>query len=481
MTDWGVAEVTLLSAGRSALAAVFAAAAGYAVAAELRRAQAVFRGILWVLLLGTLLAPDLVAGYGYRNFSLSLARHPAWNEAFLTLLIGLKAAAVASVVVRFSPDPPLTPAGRHAQRLVGHRLGFVDRLRIVLRGELARTLPAAAVAFLFALQQFELPSLTGGTAWTVTLFDRQALLPDLAGSADPLVWPLAVELLFLGPVIVLVLQSVAANRRVVPPAGCSATVRVAAWSAAVSAALLTTALPFAVLVREGAAGFGYVFERTPNAVSYWREVATALGFGIPAGIAAYAGGVALLRLVSSKAWRAPGVILLGVACVPGLCGPLVPSLFAVELFQSPALLPLRDTLVPLIAVVALFLLPRAVLLEALSRLTRDGSAIHLARELRTSPGRAQRAAGRRLLWDLDGFGRFCRVSLLAYWGYLDLTAAAILAPPDVVPVTARLYNLMHYGHNAALSAMTLVTAAVPALLFAGLIAARHLSLRLLAR
>lgn len=481
MTDWGVAEVTWLSAGRSAVVAVFAAAAGYAIAAELRRARPGVRGILWVTLLGTLLAPDLVAGYGYRNFSLSLARHPAWNEAFLTLLIGLKAAAVAAVVVRFSPAPPLTPAGRHALRLVGGRIGLAERLRIAGRGECTRALPAVAVAFLFAFQQFELPSLTGGTAWTVTLFDRQALLPDVSESADPLVWPVAVELLLLVPVVAFVLRSAGANRRAVPPAGRSAAIRAAAWSVVVAAAVLTAVVPFAVLVREGAAGLGYVAQRTPNAVSYWREVGTALGFGIPAGVLASLAGVLLLRLASSPPRRLPGVILLALACVPGLCGPLVPSLVAVELFQSPVLLPLRDTLVPLAVVLGLFLLPRAVLLEALSRVTRGGATIHLARKLKSSPDRGQQAAGRRLLWELDGFGRFCRVSLLAYWGYLDLTAAAILAPPDVVPVTARLYNLMHYGHNASLSAMALVMTAVPALLFAGLIAARHLSLRLFAR
>jgi len=481
VTDWGVAEVTWLSAARSLVAAVFAAGVGFTIAAELRRASGLARGVLWVSLLATLLAPDLVAGYGYRNFSLSLARHPAWNEVFLTLLIGLKAAAVAAVVVRFSADPPLTPAGRHALRRGGGRIGFADRFRIAARGGLGGVLPAFAIAFLYSFQQFELPSLTGGTAWTVTLFDRQALLPDLADSADPLVWPLAVELALLGPVVAFVLRSPAANRRTVAPAAHSLAFRISGWAVAVSAAVLTAGLPFAVLVREGAAGLGFVAARTPAAAAYWHEAATALGFGVAAGLAAYAAGVALLRFASSPGWRGPGMIALALACVPGLCGPLVPSLFAVEWVQSPVLLPLRETLAPLVVVLALFLLPRAILLEALSRRTRDLAATHLARTLRSAGDQVRRAAGRRLLWQLDGFGRFCRVSLLAYWGYLDLTAAAILASPDVVPVTARLYNLMHYGHNTALSAMTLVTVAVPLFAFAAFLTARHLSFRLIAR
>jgi hypothetical protein len=65
-----------------------------------------------------------------------------------------------------------------------------------------------------------------------------------------------------------------------------------------------------------------------------------------------------------------GVVLLVVACVPGLCGTLVPSLVAVELLQTPVLLPWRETPWPLVVVLGLFLLPRAVLLEALTRHVR---------------------------------------------------------------------------------------------------------------
>jgi ABC-type Fe3+ transport system permease subunit len=158
---------------------------------------------------------------------------------------------------------------------------------------------------------------------------------------------------------------------------------------------------------------------------------------------------------------------------------LVPSLATVELLQHGPLLALRDTLAPLIAVLALSLLPRAILLEALARLVRQSAGIELARRLRASPVRSQRRSGRALLWTFDGFGRFCRVGLLAYWGYLDLTAATMLAPPGFVPVSARLYNLMHYGHNAALSAMTLVAVTVPMVAFLVLLAGRRLLLRVL--
>ncbi|MGC1274805.1 MAG: hypothetical protein WBC44_13950 [Planctomycetaceae bacterium] len=481
MMDFGIAAVTGWSALRAVVDALFAVVAGAAIAGELRRSPLGGRRVLWMLILATILAPDLIAGYAFSNFSLSLIRDPAWNEAFLTLLIGLKATAIAAVMLHFSPAPALTPAGSHLLRLAGERIGWLDRMRIIGRGEPSRMLPALGIAFLFAFQQFELPSLTGATAWTVTLFDRQAQVPDPWDSARPLVWPLAVELVALAPVPLFILAATASKRRAVPPMRRRSVERGFAWLVAFLTASLTAAVPFGILVVESVPGLGYVLEGTPTAVSFWREVATALGYGIAAAVFAFLPAVGLLRLTASPRWRPVGMILLLVACVPGLCGPLVPSLFAVAWLQTPWLLPLRDTLVPLVTVLALFLLPRAILLEALARSVREAPAIHLARRLRASPIDDQRRAGRLLIWDLDGFGRYCRVSLLAYWGYLDLTAATILAPAAVVPVTARLYNLMHYGHNASLSTMALLAVVVPAVAFAALLVVRRLVLRLAVR
>jgi ABC-type Fe3+ transport system permease subunit len=65
-----------------------------------------------------------------------------------------------------------------------------------------------------------------------------------------------------------------------------------------------------------------------------------------------------------------------------------------------------------------------------------------------------------------GRSRFWVLALLFYWAYFDLTASAILAPPGMTPVTVRLYNLMHYGRTAVLSAMVMVSFAVPVVLAA---------------
>lgn len=479
MSDLGVAVATGWTALRAAIIAPCAVVAGTMIVAEMRRRGPFGQRFLWGLLLASILSPDLVAGYGYRNFSLSLARHPAWNEVFLTLLIGLKATAVAAVMLYFTPEPALSPSARHLLTF-GNRVGRWERLRLTItHGSFARVLPAFAVAFLFAFQQFELPSLTGVTAWTVTLFDRQALLPDLGESADPLVWPLAIELIVLAPVVALILRSIASARRVVAPSRTSAAAGAVAWVVIGLTVVLTAALPFAVLLREALPNIDYVLDNAPSIVAYWREIAIAAGFAAPSALLAFLAAVGLLRIVATPRTRVFGAVLIAVICIPGLCGALVPSLAAVELIQHQPLLGLRDTLVPLIAVLALSLLPRAILLEALARLVRQTAGIELARRLRTSPNRSQRRSGRTLVWTLDGFGRFCRISLLAYWGYLDLTAATILAPPGFVPVSARLYNLMHYGHNAALSAMTLVAVIAPLFAFLLVLAGRRLMLRVL--
>jgi len=92
-------------------------------------------------------------------------------------------------------------------------------------------------------------------------------------------------------------------------------------------------------------------------------------------------------------------------------------------------------------------------------LTRPQSSLHLVRLMNKSP------AARDLVWRLSTNGKFWAMVLLFVWAYWDLTASAILAPIGMTPVTVRLYNLMHYGQIAALSAMTCAAFAAPILVF----------------
>jgi len=152
-------------------------------------------------------------------------------------------------------------------------------------------------------------------------------------------------------------------------------------------------------------------------------------------------------------------VILLAAIFAGLLGPLVLSLAVLAAVQLPGLILLRDTPVPLVLTLGLVLLPMALVWQRVLELTGQRSGLHLASLLRKS------RAVRELTWRLGTSRRFWVMVLLFIWAYWDLTASSILAPIGMTPVTVRLYNLMHYGQIAALSAMTCASFAAPILLF----------------
>jgi ABC-type Fe3+ transport system permease subunit len=142
-----------------------------------------------------------------------------------------------------------------------------------------------------------------------------------------------------------------------------------------------------------------------------------------------------------------------------LLGPLILSLVVLASTRLPGLISLRDTPVPLVFTLGLVLLPMAFVLRRVLELTGYRSGLHLARLMEKS------RSARDLVWRLSTSGKFWSLMLLFIWAYWDLTASAILAPIGMTPATVRLYNLMHYGQIAALSAMTCVTFAAPVIIF----------------
>jgi len=152
-------------------------------------------------------------------------------------------------------------------------------------------------------------------------------------------------------------------------------------------------------------------------------------------------------------------MLLVAGVFAGLLGPLVLSLAVLSAVQLPGLISLRDTPAPLVFTLGLLLLPMALVLKRVLELTGHRSAWHLATLLQKSP------AVRELTWRLNTSGKFWALVLLFVWAYWDLTASSILAPIGMAPVTVRLYNLMHYGQIAALSAMTCAAFVAPILVF----------------
>jgi ABC-type Fe3+ transport system permease subunit len=151
----------------------------------------------------------------------------------------------------------------------------------------------------------------------------------------------------------------------------------------------------------------------------------------------------------------------------GLLGPLVLSLVILAAVQWPGIRCLRDTPIPLVITLGLVLLPAAVVLRLALEMTRSGAALHLA--MLMPPSRA----ARELVWKLKTSGKFRAVVLLFIWAYWDLTTSAILAPVGMTPVTVRLYNLMHYGQTAALSAMLCAAFLAPLLVLLAIFGTRR--------
>ena len=111
----------------------------------------------------------------------------------------------------------------------------------------------------------------------------------------------------------------------------------------------------------------------------------------------------------------------------------------------------------------LFLLPRALAMQAILRRNEQQAGVFLAESLAAQPG-VRGKQGAEILWHIRDAGRFWTLALLFWWAYLELTLPALLRPAGMAPAPLRLYNFLHYGHIPGLAAMLAVVLLVPVLL-----------------
>jgi ABC-type Fe3+ transport system permease subunit len=225
-----------------------------------------------------------------------------------------------------------------------------------------------------------------------------------------------------------------------------------AWCLLAIAFVFVLAIPAVMLLWGTISGFGLLVENFVLS----REILVSLLFASGASVIV---GLAAFRLGAAARGRSIGSIFCKVflvaAVFAGLLGPLVLSLTVLAAVQLPGLISLRDTPAPLVFTLGLVLLPMALVLKRMLDLTPHRNALHLVTLMDKS------RAVRELNWKLSTSGKFWVMVLLFVWAYWDLTASSILAPIGMTPVTVRLYNLMHYGQIAALSAMTFAAFAAP--------------------
>ncbi len=170
------------------------------------------------------------------------------------------------------------------------------------------------------------------------------------------------------------------------------------------------------------------------------------------------------RLVGTGRIAHPTVMRLvwGAALLPGLLGSLALGLTIFEICQRLGVQPSYSP-VPLVVAMVLFLLPRALAMQAMLRRNVQQAGVFLAESLAVLPGQRGRQ-GAAILWRIRDAGRFWTLALLFWWSYLELTLPALLRPAGMAPAPLRLYNFLHYGHIPGLAAMLGVVLAVPVVL-----------------
>jgi ABC-type Fe3+ transport system permease subunit len=489
----GLAFACGWSLARSAIVALLAVPVCIWMRRRLAMLSRPARRAAWGVLVLPFLFPTLLSGYAYSSVSLQLVSATWWDwlagswstpahrwlaehnsamdEVLLGLLLLTRAVPVGTMLLAFAPLPSYSPAAWHCRGMLSGRPRSVlslarEQCVYLCRGPFRSLLAAAGLMFLTGFQEFELPSLLTRPAWTVWLFDAQVGGLAIADSLQATEFPLICQ-----AVVVIPLWYALANNSG-GPAGESDAVTPGRWAGARDAGYLLAATVIACIVplfligRGTIAGLHAIRSNSLQWERALREIAVGTAFALLSAIIAF-------RAAEAIGWRRSLVIF----ALPGLFGSLVLGLALVRLFQWPPLNVLYRTPVSLLMGMVLFLLPRAMLLQAVVQATRPAEARHAARLLADAPPGNRRAMAHTLAWRLGGSMRYWSVALLSFWGYLELTVAYLLGPVTIVSVPVLLYNQMHFGKNAVLSAMTCLAVAVPALSFLGIAALRPLLYR----
>ena len=440
-----IAAATLITALRAACIAwlaVHAAARGVRAFRGLR--ASVSGASLWLMLL-TLLVPSMVLGY---RFATSRALAGGWAaELLYSTLVLMRIVPLAFILVWVSP-PSWTPQSSHSFALMG-RTERHRRWLWQLRGWWGEMATVFCVVFLFAFQEFDLAACMNARSWTVALFDAQAGGLALGESLRLMLWPLAVECAVLGT---LVFRARNHGQRTGPEAPSNERGIAPFLLLLIIAELFFLFAGPVVVLGQGLAGIPALWGNFALA----REVQNSFVLALVTSIAAW-----LLA-----GWAIEKRMRIAVIALPGLLGGLLVSLLLLALFQVPPLHLLRASPLPVLVALVLTLMPAALFVRHILACGLRSESAHAA----TLNGGMQarwRVLKRPALWG---------GAVLFLQAYGDFTANSLLAPPALTSAFSRIFNLMHYGQTAALSAMLLVTLAVPLLaLFIAMFIARRVT------
>jgi ABC-type Fe3+ transport system permease subunit len=419
-------EATILAAGRSAGIAIAAVLTALWLSRHLRALSSTTRRSVVALGALSYFAPTMLAGYGWLPTVVLWTANSGARELFYSAFVFFRLAPVAALALWLAHSGPC------AEAVHVSRLARVQSWRWKIREAGRAPWLAAGVVFLLAFQEFDLATSWGIRSWTVAVFDAQIGGLALRDSLRLAIAPLLVECAVIVPLLAGAKTELFARTNASESLN-----RSGAWpiSAIYVIAPLTlfAIIPALIVFRLGFPGMSAWLETW----SMFREVMHGCISGGVAALLAW-----LLSSVASARWA---MLLV----LPGLLGPLLLSL--IVLSGIDALPGLSSTVLPWISALTLQLLPVAMLLRALLSRGIDAAGLHAARTARAG----------KVIWTMQHFPSAGAILLLFGLGYSDFTMSALLAPPQFTTVFVRVFNLMHYGQSAVLSAAVLIAVLVP--------------------
>ena len=477
------------------------------------------RSVALIGLLAPLCFPELLVGYAFRDFAMF---HPQWAELLCCGLLFVRVVPVGAVALLMAPPPECDAAAIHCQRMllagVSHHSQQFDLWRCYWHGPISRAFPALGLMAVVAFQEFELAALLMTTSWTDWFVAAERVGLARSEMLRQTAWPLLMQL----PVLVGVVgwlghvgwtprPSVSrVDGRTDEASILRGRGRIVPWLAMAFVALaliVGCVAPLSLIGWRTIDGLNLLVRQRTQQMGLLREVAISMAVSVCAGLTAWAICRQVMR--RSKSVGGSWSIAAG-ALLPGLLGSLLLSLGAVALFQVSWLRPVYDTPLPWVLALTVWLLPRAAVLQLWLDAVRPSTAVHLAEMLGgrrgsrserqkppspsplptteaavPEPGRGNKAESEEeeemralrpstfnprlsaLLWRLRDQPQFLAMSLLCYWAYCDLPTAYLLAPTGMAPGLVRLYNFMHFGRSAALSAEACLFFGGPLVVVAG--------------
>lgn len=461
----------------------------------LRNQPESWRPFAYSVLLAPFLFPELLVGYAFRDAALT---SPLKAECLCASLLFIRIVPIGVIALIGSPVSVVPSASIHCRWMAfrANQWDLAEWRQIVLcywYGPIRRALPALGLMSLVAFQEFELAALLQTASWTDWFIAAQRMGLNHHEMLHQTLWPLGLQLpLLAGAIFSLSRDRIARTEHTegietskTPSSKYAVTFYLGL------AILIGCVMPLCRLGWNLPSGLHLLLRQPAQCIGLGREILVSIAVSLFAGVTTWFTAINIVDV--RAAGRLPLAVRRGIM-LPGLIGSLLLSLSAEWLFQNPWLRPFYDTPIPWVLALIIWLMPRAVLLQLwLAAITRTESVflaevldsdlrMHVESFAKSTDRTPERTTAPRsvirpgtLLFRLRDQPRYLAIGLLCYWAYLDLSTAYLLAPTGMASGLVRLYNFMHFGRSAALSAESLIFFGVP--LAATLITIRFLKAR----